>query len=244
MKYLVLLASMLCVPFANSAAFDTFITQYNSTNTTFETQVLAAPSNDAFLRINPTTHLVEWGQLSSNCSFNSSGFFTCAGSVGATGPQGVQGIQGLQGSQGIQGVKGDKGDTGATGATGPAGSIQPSAPTSRSLSKATAYQCTDNTKPCTLTITLDSTTSVSLVAPTQSNEGVVTLGSTTSVATGTGTNLFTYKNNQALTVSITVSYSSTQANTYTVNVPVGYYFAIRQTVGAGLNIVSTYEQTI
>lgn len=117
-----------------------------------------------------------------------------------------------------------------------------SAPSSRSLSLATAYQCTDNTKPCILTITLQSQSSVSLSGAVN-NEGAITIGSTNAVASGTGTNVAVYKNNLGGTLVVGLNLSSQQANTYTIAMPIGYYLAIRQTAGSGLQVVSTFEQT-
>lgn len=243
MKYLALLVSMLFASFTTAAAYDTFITQTEANGYSLALTMFPAPASNGLLLFDTSNNSLSWTTLGSGCSITS-GSLTCLGSTGPQGATGAQGIAGSQGVQGIQGATGSTGATGATGSTGATGNIVVSSPTSRSLSKATAYQCTDNTKPCTITITLEATTSVSLLSSTQNNEGVLTIGSTSGVTSGTGVDLFTYKNNQSLTVSITVGYSSTQANTYVVNVPIGYYFAIRQTVGTGLTITSTREQTI
>lgn len=130
---------------------------------------------------------------------------------------------------------------GDTGATGPAGPSAYGAPSSRSLSLATAYQCTDNTKPCLMTITLQSTSGISLSGAVN-NEGAITLGPTSAVASGTGTNIATYKNNLGGTLVVGLNLNSNQANSYTVAVPAGWYFAVRQTAGSGLQVVSTFEQ--
>lgn len=117
------------------------------------------------------------------------------------------------------------------------------APVSRSLSLATAYQCTDNTKPGIATITLQSQSSIS-IGGASNNEGQIVVGPTNAVAGGTGTNVATYKNNLGGTIVVGLNLTSQQANTYTLAIPAGYYFAIRQTAGSGLQIVSAFDQTV
>jgi hypothetical protein len=95
---------------------------------------------------------------------------------------------------------------------------------------------------CTVTLgVLDCASSITL-SGTSNNEGVVMLGATSGVATGTGTSLTPYKNNLGGGLVVGVSVTSNQANSYTVNVPTGWYFAVRQTSGTGLQVVSTFEQ--
>ena len=150
---------------------------------------------------------------------------------------------GEQGPIGPAGPAGANGAVGATGAAGPAGVNAFGAPVTRSLGLATAYQCTDPTKPGLVTITLQSQSQISL-SGTSNNEGAITLGSTTAVNVGTGANVATYKNNLGGGLVVGLSITSQQANTYQVAVPVGYYFAIRQTAGTGLQIVSAFDQTV
>lgn len=94
-----------------------------------------------------------------------------------------------------------------------------------------------------VTITLQSQSSISL-SGTSNNEGAITLGTTNAVATGVGTNVATYKNNLGGGLVVGLSITSQQANTYTVAVPAGYFFAVRQTAGTGLQIVSAFEQAV
>ncbi|HBP5444009.1 TPA: hypothetical protein L6B67_02590 [Pseudomonas aeruginosa] len=116
-------------------------------------------------------------------------------------------------------------------------------PTSRNVSLATAYQCTNTARPCSITITLQAQSSVSL-SGASNNEGAVTIGSTSGVATGTGTNIATYKNNLGGTLVIGLNLNSQQANTYSVLLPAGWYFAVRQTAGSGLEVVSAFDQAL
>ncbi len=165
------------------------------------------------------------------------------GEPGATGSQGPTGATGLQGDTGPQGPAGPTGATGATGPQGPAGVNSFGTYTTRTLYLATAYQCTNTSIPCVVTVTLQSQSSVSLSGAVN-NEGVITVGSTNGVATGTGTNAVVYKNNLGGTLVIGLNLTSQQANTYTVMVPAGWYFAVRQTAGTGLQIVSAFDQAV
>lgn len=117
------------------------------------------------------------------------------------------------------------------------------APTSRTLALATAYQCTNTARSCFVVITLQSQSSISL-SGTSNNEGAVTVGATNAVSSGTGTNIATYKNNLGGTLVVGLVINSLQANTYTVAVPPGWFFAVRQTAGSGLQIASAFEQSI
>lgn len=165
------------------------------------------------------------------------------GIPGATGAAGATGATGAQGIQGIQGPAGATGSTGATGATGPAGPSEFAAPTARTFALATAYQCLANTKPCLVTITLQSQSSISLSGAVN-NEGQIVLGSTNAVASGTGSAVAHYKNNLGGALVVGLNLSSQQANTYTVAVPAGYFFAIRQVSGSGLQVVSSWDQQV
>lgn len=128
-------------------------------------------------------------------------------------------------------------------ATLPSYAISFSAASSRSISLATAYQCSVTTAPCVITVTLQSQSSISL-SGASNNEGQITVGSTSGVSSGTGTNVATYKNNLGGGLVVGLSLNSQQANTYTVFIPAGYYFAIRQTSGSGLQVLSAFEQVV
>lgn len=115
------------------------------------------------------------------------------------------------------------------------------APAARTVALATAYQCTAPASPCFFTVTLQSQSSISL-SGTSNNEGAITLGSTAAVASGTGTNVAVYKNNLGGGLVVGLSITSQQANTYTVAVPAGWYVAVRQTAGTGLQVISAFDQ--
>lgn len=116
-------------------------------------------------------------------------------------------------------------------------------PNTRTVALATAYQCTLTTRPCVVTITLQAQSAISL-GGASNNEGQVVIGSTNAVASGTGTVLATYKNNLGGTLVIGLNLNSQQANTYTMVVPTGWYFAARQTAGTGLQVVSAFDQSL
>lgn len=129
-------------------------------------------------------------------------------------------------------------------ATFPAGAVfAVGAPNTRSMSLATAYQCTDNTKPCLFTITLQAQSSISLSGAVN-NEGQVLIGSTNAVASGTGTPVGRYANNLGGTLVIGLNLTSAQANSYSIVVPAGWYIASRQTAGSGLTVVAAYDQAM
>lgn len=129
-------------------------------------------------------------------------------------------------------------------ATFPAGAVfTGGAPNTRSMSLATAYQCTDNTKPCFFTITLQAQSSISLSGAVN-NEGQVLIGATNAVASGTGTAVGFYRNNLGGALVVGLNITSAQANSYSVMVPAGWYIASRQTAGSGLTVVSAFDQAM
>jgi hypothetical protein len=118
-----------------------------------------------------------------------------------------------------------------------------SAPNTRSLALATAYQATDNTKAAIVTVTLTSTASITLTTGTTIS-GEIRMGSTTAVATGTGTAVAGYTNSITGTLVVGANISTASNQVITFALPAGQYFAVRQTAGSGLSIVSAFDQTI
>lgn len=160
-----------------------------------------------------------------------------SGRDGRDGTNGTNGATGADGPRGIQGIQGIQGLTGAAGPT------TVGTPNARTLSFNTAYQATDNTKPAIIEISLQANSSISL-AGAVNNEGVIYLGSTTAVSSGTGSAVGVYKNNLGGTLIIGLNLSNQAASTYTFGLPAGYYFAVRQTSGTGLQIVSAFDQSL
>lgn len=116
------------------------------------------------------------------------------------------------------------------------------APTSRSVSIATAYQATDTSKPAIVTVTVDSTATLTLTGGT-TNAGEIRIGSTNAVATGGGMLLAPYSHALTGTVVVGVSMSIPKPQTYTFVLPAGWYFAVRQTAGT-ISITSAFDQAL
>lgn len=168
-----------------------------------------------------------------------------AGAQGAAGPTGAQGATGPQGPIGVTGatgLAGPQGPAGATGPQGPAGVNAFGMPTARTMALATAYQCTDTSKPCVIKLTLRSTASLTLSAGA-TNTANILIGATSAVATGTGTIVDQYENSLtgALIVGLGVN---TAANAgYTLVIPAGAFFAVLQT-GGSVSVVRAVEQVV
>lgn len=182
------------------------------------------------------------GTNGTNGSVGAMGATGAMGSTGAAGTNGTNGTNGSVGATGSAGATGATGGTGATGATGPAGPSTVGYPNARALSLATAYQCTDNTKACIVTVNLNSVASLSLTSGTTVT-GEVRVGSTNGVATGGGTAAGVYKNSLTGTLIVGLGISTESYNTITVAVPIGGYFAVRATAGT-LVIVSAFDSQV
>lgn len=166
------------------------------------------------------------------------------GSIGNTGAQGLAGSTGATGSTGSTGAQGPTGATGSqgaagnTGATGPAGPSLISAPNTRSVSLATAYQATDTTKPAFVTVILDCTVTVGIGSP-QANTVELIIGSTNAVASGTGTLADSFRSDLSVTL---ISLGWTGRQSIRAQLPVNWYFAVRRTAGTGCTISSAIDQ--
>lgn len=152
--------------------------------------------------------------------------------LGPVGPTGAAGATGATGSTGAQGPQGATGPSGAS-----ANAI--SAPNTRSVSLATAYQCTDSTKPCFVTIIIDLALSISIGSAANTVELII--GPTNGVAGGTGTLADSWRNDLSVTL-ITINLTARQK--LAANLPAGYYFAVRRTVGTGMSIASAFDQVV
>lgn len=152
------------------------------------------------------------------------------------------GPTGTTGSVGATGATGSTGPTGATGATGTAGVNAFGSPNSRTVALATAYQCTDTTKPCVVEVSVTSTANFSLVGGT-TNTATLLIGSTNGVASGTGTIIGNYTNSVTGTIAVGLNLNSQSVQTYTLTVPIGWYFAVRQTAGT-VSVVSAFDQSV
>lgn len=117
-----------------------------------------------------------------------------------------------------------------------------SSPTSRSLSLATAYQATDNTKPAVVTINVSSTATITLTSGT-TNTSAIVIGSTSGVASGTGSAICPYTNSQTGTLVVGANLSTISTSQCTFVLPAGWFFAVRQTAGT-VSISSAFDQSM
>lgn len=112
-------------------------------------------------------------------------------------------------------------------------------PTSRAPALATAYQATDPTKPALVTVNLTSTANLSLTGGTTNSADIV-IGATNAVTAGTGTVIGKYSNASTGTLTIGLNTNAVAAQTTTFGLPTGWYWAIRQILGA-VTITSGYD---
>jgi hypothetical protein len=111
-------------------------------------------------------------------------------------------------------------------------------PNARTVSAATAYQCTDTAKPCVVTLTVTCPLTLSILAGATC-AGEVRIGSNNTVATGGGTNIAPINRNASGIIGL----STNDNETKTITVPAGWFFAIRQTTGTGMTIVAVFDQS-
>lgn len=115
------------------------------------------------------------------------------------------------------------------------------APTSRSLSLATAYQATDPSMGSVVTVNLSSTAGLTLAGGT-SNTADIVIGPTSSVAGGTGNVVGKYANSLTGSLVVGLAVNTTSASPITFTLPAGWYFAVRQTAGS-ITITSAFDQS-
>lgn len=157
-------------------------------------------------------------------------------------PAGATGASGAAGADGTNGTDGTNGSNGAPGPSGPSGPDAYSAPSTRTVALATAYQCSDPTAPCEVTINLTSSASLSLTAGT-SNTADILVGPTNAVAGGTGVIVGKYANSITGVLIVGLGISTVSASPTSLHIPTGYYFAVRQTAGT-VAITSAFDQKV
>lgn len=113
---------------------------------------------------------------------------------------------------------------------------------SRTVAAATAYQATDPTKVASTNINLTSTAAISLSGGT-TNAAIVYVGSTTGVATGTGTPICRYGNSNTGALTIGLNLNTISAIPCHFDLPIGWYFAVVVTSGT-VTITDAYEQSV
>lgn len=115
-------------------------------------------------------------------------------------------------------------------------------PNARSLTLATAFQATDNSRAAMVTVNLTSTATLSLSGGT-SNSATVVIGATSAVASGTGTVIANYSNTNTGALTIGLNLSTVSAVPVTFALPKSWFFAVLQTAGT-VSITSSFDQAI
>lgn len=116
-------------------------------------------------------------------------------------------------------------------------------PNTLSVSLGTAYQATNTAKPSEVTINLTSTAALT-IGGGSTFEADIVIGSTSAVASGTGTVIGKYKNSLTGTLVIGVAINNAQTTMHKFSLPTGWYFAVRQITGSGITVVSAFDQSI
>jgi hypothetical protein len=124
----------------------------------------------------------------------------------------------------------------------PSGPVAIAAPTSRAIALGMAYQATNPTKAALMTINLSSSASLSLSGGTVVAAEIVT-GPTAAVAGGTGIAVGRYNNTLSGALVIGLAVNNTAASPCSFFLPVGHYFACRQTSGT-VTITSAFDQAL
>lgn len=113
-------------------------------------------------------------------------------------------------------------------------------PVTRTVALATAYQASTPAKPAVVTIIVESIVTVGIGTPSTNTLELI-MGATNAVSGGTGTLADTYRLDLSVTL---ISLGLTGRQKLTCNLPAGWYFAVRRTVGTGASIVSAFDQTV
>lgn len=116
------------------------------------------------------------------------------------------------------------------------------APTALVVALATAYQATDPTKASIVSLNLNSVAGLTLAGGTVNTADVV-IGATSAVAVGTGTIIGRYRNTMTGALVIGLVVNSDSASQIQFVLPIGWFFAIRQTAGT-VAITSAFDQSV
>lgn len=120
--------------------------------------------------------------------------------------------------------------------------LEVNSPGSRALSLDTAYQASDQTKAAYITLTIECTATQTLTNG-QTCEGEVRSGPTSAVATNGGMVVGKYKNAVGGSLSLG-NLNLTHTSTISILLPIGHYFAIKQTSGTGMQVSLTADQAV
>lgn len=135
-------------------------------------------------------------------------------------------------------VKGD----GTIGACGSTPSFSIGTPNSRSMSLSTAYQCTDNTKPCSFIITTNCP--ITGFGGTTTCAGEIRIGSSNTVASGASGTVISPLSRSFTGLSALLTFGNSDNDTTTVYLPTGWYLAVRQITGTSLSVQAAYDQSM
>lgn len=115
-------------------------------------------------------------------------------------------------------------------------------PVARTVALATAYQATTNTKPAIVTVNLTSSATISISGGTV-NAADIVIGATNAVASGTGAIVNKYANSNTGTLNIGLNLSTVAGVPCVFFLPIGYWWAVRQTSGT-VTISSAFDQQV
>lgn len=116
------------------------------------------------------------------------------------------------------------------------------APTALVVVLATAYQASDPTKAAVVSLNLNSVAGLTLGGGTVNTADVV-MGATAAVAGGTGTIIGRYRNTLTGALVIGLVVNSDSASQIQFVLPIGWFFAVRQTAGT-VSITSAFDQSM
>lgn len=156
---------------------------------------------------------------------------TTAGSLSASPTQ-------CSGSNVATGIQANGNANCASAYTGPT----VGSPTSRTMAFATAYQATTTTHPAFVTINLTSTASLTISGGV-TNTATVYMGSTSGVASGTGTAICSYSNSNTGTLVVGVSISTISTTPCSFALPAGGYFAVVLNSGS-VSVTSAFDESL
>lgn len=237
-KIIAVLALLVCAS-AIGAPYDMIFMQRNPTDTGNMPRQLSVPGSNSLLQFDPSTLLPVWTPLGTGLTITG-GALSMSSTLVNTDWNSVSGLSQLLNKPTLATVA----TTGSYPDLINKPTITPFAfgsPNVRTVSLATAYQATDPSKASVVTVTLQAQSAISLTGA-NNNEGTIVLGSTSAVASGTGTTIANYKNNLGGGLVVGLNLNIQTAQTYTIAMPAGWYFAVRQTTGTGLAVVSAFDQ--
>lgn len=115
-------------------------------------------------------------------------------------------------------------------------------PNTRTVSFSTAYQASNTAKAAAVNLNLTSSAALSLSGGT-TNSATVYMGSTSGVASGTGTAICQYANSSTGALTLGLNTATIAGVPCEFSLPIGWYFAILQTSGT-VTITSTFDQSL